>query len=298
MAWADDVAPSLASGLFITRIGCYLFGCDFGKRLPADAPPFLQTLGTFPHWTQGTLEAGEGAPAYSRHLELYKGTSEGAELLKMGHSFPVHPTQIYESLCGLLLLGLLLLQRQHQKFRGQIFFTFAFAYGYLRFLLEMLRDDAERGEYGPSMAEHVLIPGALLAMSLGLCFGLAIAIKNPGIRLIVRVLGFVPPVIAFFVLKPPSFGSSVTIQLSTSQWIGLTSALLVSFFYARFWDEARKSPAAAMGPGSLGPGATRVPAERDDEEDDEAAHNATGRESDGEADDASEGPTGQLSESK
>ena len=31
LAWADCVVPSLGTGLAITRIGCFLFGCDFGK---------------------------------------------------------------------------------------------------------------------------------------------------------------------------------------------------------------------------------------------------------------------------
>jgi phosphatidylglycerol:prolipoprotein diacylglycerol transferase len=167
----------------------------------------------------------------------------------------VHPTQIYESLCGLALVALLLLARRHQKFRGQIFFTFAFGYGYLRFLLEMLRDDAERGEFGPAFAEHLFLPGALLLMSLGLCFGIALGIQDRVARTAVRILGFVPPVVAYLMLKPPSFGSSVTILLSTSQWIGLVSALLVSYFYAQFWDVARKQPALAMSVASLGPGA-------------------------------------------
>ena len=35
MPWADVAVPSLASGLAITRIGCYLFGCDYGA--PTDA---------------------------------------------------------------------------------------------------------------------------------------------------------------------------------------------------------------------------------------------------------------------
>jgi phosphatidylglycerol:prolipoprotein diacylglycerol transferase len=272
MPWADVAVPSLASGLFITRIGCYLFGCDFGKQLSDTAPSFLKTLGTFPHWTTAVIDAGEGSPAYSRHLELYKGTPLGAELLKMNHSFPVHPTQIYESLCGLALVVLLLRVRKHQMFRGQIFFTFAFGYGYLRFLLEILRDDAERGEYGPALAEHVLIPGALFLMSLGLCFGIALGIKDKTARAIVRVLAFAPPVVAYAILKPPSFGNSVTIMLSTSQWIGLISALLVSYFYAQFWSEARKQPAAAMSLASLGPGAEKLAvlaAEREAEEGDD-----------------------------
>jgi len=281
MPWADVAVPSLASGLMITRIGCYLFGCDFGKRLGEDAPAFLQKLGTFPHWT-GALDAGQGAPAWERHLDLYKGTPLGVELMKLDHSFPVHPTQIYESLCGLFLLVLLLMQRRNQKFRGQIFFTFAFGYGYLRFLLEILRDDAERGEYGPALAEHVLVPGALLLMSLGLCFGLALGIKNEAARTVVRVVGFVPPVVAYLMLRPPSFGTSVTIQLSTSQWIGLVTALLVSYFYAQFWASAGKQAGAAMSLATLGPGVEKLAARaeeaskddehEEDEEDEEPAH--------------------------
>ncbi len=293
MPWADVAVPSLASGLFVTRIGCYLFGCDFGKRLGDDAPAFLKTLGTFPHWKVGTLEAGEGAPAYARHLEVYRGTPLAAELAKMNHSFPVHPTQIYESLAGLALLVLVLAQRKNQRFRGQIFFTFAFGYGYLRFLLEMLRDDAERGEYGPAMPEHVLLPGALFLLSVGLCFGLALGIGSKPARTAVRVLAFVPPVIAYVLLAPPSFGSSVTVMLSTSQWIGLISALLVSYFYRQFWNVARKQGGTAMNAASLGAGAVSRPATSDDEpgEPDEP-HGADESE-------ATEAPTNaQLSESK
>src|SRR5579883_360553 len=107
LAWADDAVLSLASGLLITRIGCYLFGCDFGRRLPDGAPGWLKTLGTFPHWPSGTLVSGYGSPAYVRHLDLYRGTPLESQLVRMNTSFPVHPTQIYESLVGLLLLVLL-----------------------------------------------------------------------------------------------------------------------------------------------------------------------------------------------
>ncbi len=275
MPWADVAVPSLASGLFVTRIGCYLFGCDFGKPLPAGAPKFLKTLGTFPHWPVGTLDGGDGAPAYVRHLDLYRGQPLASELLRTNASLPVHPTQIYESLCGLLLLGVLLWQRKSQKFRGQIFFTFVFGYGFLRFLLEIIRDDVERGEYGPMMAEHILIPGALFLMSLGFCFGIALGIRNPTMRTLGRVLSFVPPVVAYLVLRPPSFGSSVSVMLSTSQWIALFTALVVSFFYAQYWQEARKNPKLAMSLGTFGAPAEKVetsPApqsEEDDAEDEE-----------------------------
>src|SRR5260370_1801055 len=38
LAWADDAGPSLGSGLLVTRILFYLFGLDFGNRLPDPAP--------------------------------------------------------------------------------------------------------------------------------------------------------------------------------------------------------------------------------------------------------------------
>jgi phosphatidylglycerol:prolipoprotein diacylglycerol transferase len=256
MPWADVAVPSLASGLMITRIGCYLFGCDFGKRLPDAAPQWLKSMGTFPHWAAGTVDSGDGSPAFIRHMSIFKDGPLHAELTRANASLPVHPTQIYESLVGFTLLAILLLQRRSQRFRGQIFFTFVFGYGYLRFLLEILRDDVERGEYGPTMAEHVIVPGALLLMSIGFIFGIANGIPNATARLVARIASLVPPVAAYLELRPPSFGASVSTQLSTSQWIGFLTALAVSFFYAQFWDMARKQPkAAAMSPETLGAGA-------------------------------------------
>jgi phosphatidylglycerol:prolipoprotein diacylglycerol transferase len=253
MPWADVAVPSLASGLLITRIGCYLFGCDFGKRLGEGAPATLQKLGTFPHWPKDTLEGSEGAPAFARHLDLAgKHTPAYDELMKMGHSFPVHPTQIYESLVGLGLLALLLWQRKTQRFRGQIFFLFAFGYGYLRFLIEAVRDDSERGEFGPMMGEHWLISGSLLVMSIAFVFGISLGIANPKIRNVSRIIAFIPPIMAFIMLRPASFGKQQAVQLSTSQWIGMASAVVCAYFYAKFWEEARKSPKLAMGLESLG----------------------------------------------
>ena len=250
MPWADVAVPSLASGLLITRIGCYLFGCDFGKRLPEGAPAFLKKLGTFPKWGDGVMEGG--SPAFDKHMKAFMGTPLGSEIAKSGHSLPVHPTQIYESLVGLFLLAILLWQRKHQKFRGQIFFLFAYAYGYLRFLLEIIRDDSERGEFGPSMPEHWFIALSLFAFALAWAFGISLGIKDMRVRTASRVAAFIPPIVAFLWLKPASFGKETNIQLSTSQWVGLLSACVVAYFYAKFWEEARRSPKLAMSLESLG----------------------------------------------
>jgi phosphatidylglycerol---prolipoprotein diacylglyceryl transferase len=280
MPWADVAVPSLASGLLITRIGCYLFGCDFGKRLGEGAPAALKKLGTFPHWAQGTLEGSEGAPAFARHLDIVgRHSPAGEELVKMGHSYPVHPTQIYESLVGLTLLSILLWQRKHQRFRGQIFFLFAFGYGYLRFLIETLRDDSERGEFGPMISEHWLISLSLLVMSVAFVFGISLGITNAKVRSASRLLAFVPPIVAFIALRPASFGKQQAVQLSTSQWIGMLSAIVCAYFYAKFWETARKSPKLAMGMESLGDikpteedlGLRRKKQDEDEEDEEEAS---------------------------
>lgn len=252
MPWADVAVPSLAAGLFITRIGCYLFGCDYGTRLSATAPAFLQKLGTFPHWDPGTQAGGDGAPAFVHQLKVAgNGTPAAAELLKLGHSFPVHPTQIYESIAGLALLALVLLQRKHQAFRGQIFLLFTFAYGYVRFLIEMFRDDPERNAYG-SFSEHLFIPFALLVMGIAFSFGIALGIRNVQARLVARVAAVLVPVVVYFMLRPPSFGATTLVHPSTSQWIGLFTAVAASVFYFLAWQAAQRSPEAAMGPASLG----------------------------------------------
>jgi phosphatidylglycerol:prolipoprotein diacylglycerol transferase len=276
LAWADDAVPSLASGLMITRIGCYLFGCDFGQRLPDTSPHWLKTLGTFPHWAAGTLASGEGSPAYVRHLEVYRGTPVEADLVRMNTSFPVHPTQLYESLVGLALLVLLLWQRRYTRFRGQVFFLFVFGYGFLRFLLEMWRDDVERGSYGPTLDKHVYVPLCLFLLAIGFVFGISLGIANKRARTVARVLAFAPPVVAYILLKPASFAQTLPYQLSTSQLIGLLSALTVSYFYARFWEEARKNPTLSMSLGDAatirelkGESAELVPVADDEDEDDD-----------------------------
>lgn len=253
LAWADDAVPSLASGLLVTRIGCYLFGCDFGTRLPDGAPHWLKTLGTFPHWAPGTLASGEGSPAFVRHLDLYRGSNLEQELIKMNASFPVHPTQLYEAIVGLVLLVLLLWQRKYTRFRGQVFFLFVFVYGFLRFVLELWRDDVERGSYGPTLDRHIFVPFCMLLFSVAFVFGVSLGITNRRARTVARALAFVPPVVAYLLMKPASFAGTVPYQLSTSQLIGLFSALAVAFFYTRFWEEARKNPALAL---SLGDAAT------------------------------------------
>jgi phosphatidylglycerol:prolipoprotein diacylglycerol transferase len=127
LAWADCVAPSLCLGLGLTRVGCFLAGCDFGSvwngpwavRFPAGSPAFVEQrlLGLLPY---------------------------GATM-----SLPVHPTQLYESFAGLALLFLVLAVRRRQRAAGQALAAFALGYGVLRYVIEIVRADPNRGVIGP-----------------------------------------------------------------------------------------------------------------------------------------------------
>jgi prolipoprotein diacylglyceryl transferase len=132
LKWADVAAPSVVLGTGITRIGCFLFGCDYGRV--SSVPWAVRFPGENPF-------APHGSPAFQHHVELGKLARTAAE------SLPVHPTQIYESLAGLFLFGLLLLLRRYRKFSGQVFLGWVLGYGILRPIIETFRDDSDRGLY-------------------------------------------------------------------------------------------------------------------------------------------------------
>jgi phosphatidylglycerol:prolipoprotein diacylglycerol transferase len=255
LAFADDAVPSLAAGVVVTRIGCYLFGCDFGTPLSDSAPSWLKKLGTFPRWSDATLE-GSGSPAFIQHVNQ-RGLSPDAE-----SSLPVHPTQLYEVLAGVVLLVTVILVRRRQRFRGEMFLAFTFGYGLLRFLIEIVRDDLERGEFGPYLGAHVVYPAALLMFAAAFAYGPARAIENEKVRRAIQALSLVPSLVVGYWLRPESFATSTPTQLSTSQWIGLITAVAAAVAWGTLSEAAAKHPEAAM---DLGPGAVEDEEDLDEE---------------------------------
>ncbi|MET0795381.1 MAG: prolipoprotein diacylglyceryl transferase family protein [Polyangiaceae bacterium] len=226
LPWGDVAVPSLASGLCLTRIGCYLFGCDFGKPLSAAAPAWLRRLGTFPRWPSDVLD-GAGSPAWLQHVDL-RGLSVSSRV-----SLPVHPTELYESLVGALLFALLWQLRARKRFQGELFFAFTFGYGYLRFLLEILRDDSERGNFGPALAEHALVPAVLLIFAAAFAYGPAQSIVSGALRRVAVAVSVLLAGAAYLVLRPRPGATAQIVALSTSQWISLFTALAVAFAWHR-----------------------------------------------------------------
>ena len=269
LAWADAAVPSLASGLLFTRIGCYLFGCDFGKPLSEKAPKWLQKLGTFPEWhydhkagkfldSEGLRAAYQdpahqilsGSPAWVQHTESFP------QVRDLHHSIPVHPTQLYESLAGALLLGGLFLARSNIKkreaagepfFRGELFIVFTFGYGVLRFLIEIFRDDIERKQYGPFLEPHIIVPLALMGFALAFVFGLSNMVPEKGNRrVIARSIAILIPLGVFMLMRPANrFELVEKVQLSTSQWIGIVTGMAAAAYYRIAYDNAVADPVTA-----------------------------------------------------
>ncbi|MGD8607423.1 MAG: prolipoprotein diacylglyceryl transferase [Myxococcales bacterium] len=146
LPFADLIAPTLASGLLLTRIGCYLYGCDYGRPLGDEAPGWLKAAGTFPKWNADAYptfacdQTIHGSPAYQHHLQEYPDL-----MVDKAASLAVHPTQLYESAAGLVLFAFAVWLLTHRKFRGQVFLAVSGIYALWRFFIEYLRDDPERG---------------------------------------------------------------------------------------------------------------------------------------------------------
>jgi phosphatidylglycerol---prolipoprotein diacylglyceryl transferase len=158
LQWADVAAPSVVLGTAITRMGCFLFGCDYGARSSLPWALKFPGPGPFPR-------SESGSPAWQHHVRDF-GLDKTADW-----SFPVHPTQLYEVLVGLSLFGLLMLIRRYRTFSGQVFLGWVIGYGILRPLIELVRDDDQRGNIGPLSTSQFI---GIVSVALGL--GLLVAL--------------------------------------------------------------------------------------------------------------------------
>jgi phosphatidylglycerol:prolipoprotein diacylglycerol transferase len=145
LRWADVAAPCVVLGTAITRVGCLLFGCDYGRQ-------------TELAWA---IHFPPGSPAFRDHVANF-GLPAGA-----AESLAVHPTQVYEMAAGLFLFALLMFLRRVRTFSGQVFLGWVIGYGILRPIIEVYRDDDQRGAVGPlSTSQFIGVVSVLLGIAL------------------------------------------------------------------------------------------------------------------------------------
>jgi phosphatidylglycerol:prolipoprotein diacylglycerol transferase len=100
----DAATPSIMLGEFFTRIGCFLNGCCFGKACG------LPWAVTFPPDAPASVVGG-----------------------------PVHPTELYSSLAGLILFIIALLFERRKWRSGMLFGVMLVLYSAFRFLIDFVR---------------------------------------------------------------------------------------------------------------------------------------------------------------
>jgi phosphatidylglycerol:prolipoprotein diacylglycerol transferase len=149
MPAADIMAPYLALGEAITRVGCFLNGCCWG------AATHVPWAVSFP----------PGCAAYAAHIE------EGRINPGDPHTLPVHPTQLY--MVGGLALAFVLLKLvlSRKTFPGQVVAAYLFLYGVVRFTVEVFRGDSGRPLLHMTLSQLIslaLVVAALAILALRL----------------------------------------------------------------------------------------------------------------------------------
>ena len=66
-------------------------------------------------------------------------------VVRHGHTLPIHPTQLYESVGAFAVFLFLLVMRRYRRFHGQILGMWLMLYAVLRTTVELFRGDIERG---------------------------------------------------------------------------------------------------------------------------------------------------------
>jgi phosphatidylglycerol:prolipoprotein diacylglycerol transferase len=129
---ADALAPGVVLGQAIGRLGCFAAGCCWGK------PTSLPWAVTF--------------------TDVYASRAVGTPM-----DTPLHPSQLYESGAAFLIFAFLLWLLPRKRFNGQVALAYVALYSAVRFGLEFLRGDPERGSwFGGALSTSQVIAIVLL----------------------------------------------------------------------------------------------------------------------------------------
>jgi phosphatidylglycerol---prolipoprotein diacylglyceryl transferase len=153
----DIIAPGLVLAHAFGRIGCFLAGCCYGHACPPGKP------------------AGVLCKIFSVQYPLIMDHGQPSEMFNFAYAgqmnqhligpqatapLPILPVQLFESFGNFMICLALLWLWRRRKYSGQIFVFYMGFYSVLRFGLEFLRGDADRGLYFNGM----LSTGQILAI--------------------------------------------------------------------------------------------------------------------------------------
>ena len=212
LALCDLVAPSVALGLGLGRLGCFLNGCCYGGptdlpwavQFPQGSPPFVRQMeqgALYVHGLKltdpladeaviGDVERGSAAEAAGLRAGQRIVAINGQPIVTIGEAYgallpirgggrpvairvagdvqlheyvtspvalrtlPIHPTQLYSTIDGVLLFLFLTSYYPYRRRDGEVLALLLTIHPILRFLSEMIRtDEAEVGWTSDRLAE-------------------------------------------------------------------------------------------------------------------------------------------------
>jgi phosphatidylglycerol:prolipoprotein diacylglycerol transferase len=153
VALFDVIAPSLFVGEGFGRIGCFLYGCCFGRA--CDLPWAVRFPADSLTWEKLMIRRVIPPDA----LE----------------TIPLHPTQIYSSIMAFILAGILAWYFRRRPFDGSVMALGWILYPINRYVLETLRDD-EPGRLGTDFTFSQLTSMVLVIS--GICAMVFFATRN------------------------------------------------------------------------------------------------------------------------
>ena len=132
----DFFAPLIMLGLGISRFGCFLSGCCYGR--PTNMPWAVTFTNAIAHRMQPDLPY-----------------------------VPLHPTQLYEAFGCFVLAVILFLLYLHKKFEGQVIFMLFILYGLFRSYIEIYR-----GDFRGSIFNGLLSTSQFIGLATALIFAI------------------------------------------------------------------------------------------------------------------------------
>jgi phosphatidylglycerol:prolipoprotein diacylglycerol transferase len=148
LAMFDVIAPSMFIGEGFGRIGCFLYGCCYGKA--CDLPWAVK----FP----------------PDSLTFEKLAPEGRILENPLSTIPLHPTQLYSSFAAFTLAGILAWYFRRRPYDGAVLALGWILYPVNRFILEALRDDEPKRWGTPFTFSQLVSIGLLITGIAAMCY--------------------------------------------------------------------------------------------------------------------------------
>ncbi len=139
----DLAVIPLGVALAFARLGCFMAGCDYGK------------VSSLP-WA---VRFPAGSPAWRDHVRA------GLIPADRAASLPVHPTQLYEAMLGLVIVVIAIYAARRRRKDGQLFGIAAASYAIGRLIIEALRGDAGRGIHAGLSSGQIFSILVLLAIA-------------------------------------------------------------------------------------------------------------------------------------